>query len=504
MQEGIMAARGTRVICPGCGTRYAVTTEYYGRTFPCEKCQEDLLVPDYKGRTDARPILRRDEGVIWAKIEQERDRLYQMLQKACEKFELDAHVLRSAPYEYPAKVTFECWAPRGHALVTERSSLVITINPAPFCRFDVLYDVSVHRSQGMGAAAQPVTLSFGGWFLLFCLVCPPLFLLPLSYYAYRLIVWRGGKLKSFTGLRELPPEDIEGLIGFVLHKGWCPYLSKYAVRKHWWQLWRPRNIIEALMWDWLAILDAALVALGFGVFGYIWSHPQHNKWEFLAYSSWAGALGLWIYLKMRPRLVRSSGKPTQEPRTLMPGDNWHFVLFGAGKNAPTLKATFEEALKENTHEKMKYWTEKNWCRGLDDIEEREQSVVSFGRALVYCQIYQYHDDLYVGWDAYLNEAQWVETSREKGLDRECGLPVTIAVAVPGRQPPSEYDRADLHLATEWVHARLCKLVKRLIADQGIDQEIDFRPVRSEHPASAAPPPRRGVAGKLMNLFRRKA
>jgi hypothetical protein len=503
MQEGILAVRGTRVICPGCGTRFAITPEYYGRSFPCEKCKEDLLVPEYKGRTDARPILRRGENVVWKKIEDERDRIYEALLKVCEKFELDAHVLRSSPYAYPAMVTLECWVPKDNSLVTERSSAAITIQPKPFHRHEVLFDVQIQKCQGLGKGATASWSPLKWWFILLCIVFTPLLLAMLGYYAYRFLVSRGGKFKRFSGLRELPAESLEGLVGFLLNKGWCPYLRKFAVRKHWWQLWRPRNKIETLMPDWLAILNVALVVLGIGIFGYCGGNTKHAKYQPAAYVLWTASVGLFIYLKLRPRLVRSSGKPNHEPRSLLAGDGWHVVLFEAGQDAGGLKDEFAKLLKAGAHEKLRSWTEKIWYEGLDDIEEREQIVVSFGRAMVYCQIYRYQDDLYVGWDAYLNEAQWEETSMATGLDRECGLPVTVAVAVSGEQEPSEYDVADLHLVTEWVHARLSNLVRRVIKDKGIDQEIDFKPVRSVREAREAvsEPASGGLFGRL---FRRKS
>jgi hypothetical protein len=512
MQQGTIVARGTRVICSGCGTRYAIGAEHYGRSFRCDQCQDEVLVPEYQQVVDARPVLRRGQGVIWSKIETERERIYDSLRLACEKHAIEAHVLRSSPYE-PAMVTFECWLPRSSPLVTERSSAVITINPMPFHRYDVLYDVVVRRSMGLGELSRPVRFPFRPWFFLVAIFCfQPLLVLPLLYLGFRFLVSGGGKTKAFTALRELPAQDLEALVGFLQHKGWCPYLGKYSVRRYWWQFWRPKNKVDALMPDWLAILDLGLVVGGFPMLGLAMYSGEKHPWLLpVGPMLWVGAVGLWIYLKLRPRLVRSSGKPDNEPRDLLPAEGWHIVLFDVGPSAAGLKAEFEDSL--NTAQKrMKFYTEKVWYRGLDDIEEREQMVLQFGRAMVYCQIYQYQDDLYVGWDAFLNQAQWEETSVRKGLDRECGLPVTIAVAVPGHEATTEYDEADLNLAAAWVHARLSKLVQRLIKDQRIDQEIDFRPTRQERTVGGArlggslkaPGGARSLPGRFMALFRRKA
>ena len=52
----------------------------------------------------------------------------------------------------------------------------------------------------------------------------------------------------------------------------------------------------------------------------------------------------------------------------------------------------------------------------DGKQERQQIVLSQGRGAVFCQIYPYGDDLYIGWDAYLNYGQWVERAFARGYD----------------------------------------------------------------------------------------
>ena len=102
-----------------------------------------------------------------------------------------------------------------------------------------------------------------------------------------------------------------------------------------------------------------------------------------------------------------------------------------------------------------------------------------GRGIVFCQIYQYGDDLYVGWDGHVNIGQWVEEAVVTGIDRATRKPIVLNAVVSGTQPASEYDVMDLSCLVEWTHAQVVKLLKRLIEDQQIDQEIDFHILRGE-------------------------
>ncbi|MEI7728425.1 MAG: hypothetical protein WCO56_02590 [Verrucomicrobiota bacterium] len=340
---------------------------------------------------DCRPILRHEDEGIWEKVAEHRDAVYAMLEGICEKQKVRCQVLRSAPYEFPATVAVSLWVPRGHILVTERSSLVVTIHPAPFFQYEIEYDVRVKAR---------------------------------------------GRAQCYPRLWRLTEEHLESLVNYLLRRGDLPTLNEHALRRHWFQLWHPKNQARGLRWDCLDFLR-------------------------------------------RPRLIRSSGKPEGEPRQLRLVDGWHQTLFRQGADARDFKARFIEELQHATQAKLRCWQEVVSYQGVDDLEEREQLVVAMGRTMVFCHIYQYQNDLYVGWNGYLNEGQWQEVEIARGIDCGNGCPTSITLAIQGTHPLSEYDLDDLNFTMECIHAHLCHHVRRLVDDKQIRQAIDYQIVRGD-------------------------
>jgi hypothetical protein len=106
-------------------------------------------------------------------------------------------------------------------------------------------------------------------------------------------------------------------------------------------------------------------------------------------------------------------------------------------------------------------------------------VLTLGRGIVFCQIYEYGKDLYVGWNAHLNLGQWVEAAVGQGIDKSTGELTQFKTVTNAVQRPNEYDVTDLSCLIEWTHAQLTKLLKQMMAERQIDQEIDFKILRGE-------------------------
>jgi hypothetical protein len=191
-----------------------------------------------------------------------------------------------------------------------------------------------------------------------------------------------------------------------------------------------------------------------------------------------GIVGL-ITIYRAPRLVRSAGKPLAEPRFLSYLDAWQTVIFDAGRDADRVR---ERVMALFTHADRQNFTcgvERIWHWGLDGKIEREQFVLRHGRGVVFCQIYGYGSDLYVGWDAHLNVGTWRETRVSAGIDRETGQRVTLMAVEPATQVAGEYDLVDLNCLLEWTHAQLVKVLKQYVKERQIDQEIDFTIIRGD-------------------------
>jgi hypothetical protein len=352
-------------------------------------------------------------------LDRECHRIHAAFTRACEVEGLQALVLRSEPLVYPATVLFECWIPVDGPAITERISVSVSAEVRPYFKFPIVYTVNIDNR---------------------------------------------GKRRTIIGLHSVTDDLIGGIVRWVLRRGRRPRMGKFLLRKFPLDFWKPLNKVAAVRPDyWMAIALAAWI-LGL----------------FTKCSTWLVALPLTIILTRRVRSVRTAGKPDEEPRYLTPFDAWQTVIPGIGGYRDEVQKRFIEALARGAaNQGFSHHVEQIWHRGLDGIDEREQIVLKFGRGIVFCQIFPYGDDLYVGWDGHLNRGQWVEKLVTQGIDRKTKRLTVVNSVVHGTQPTTEYDMVDLSCLMEWTHSQLVRLVKQQMEEHKIDQEIDFSIVRGE-------------------------
>jgi hypothetical protein len=214
-----------------------------------------------------------------------------------------------------------------------------------------------------------------------------------------------------------------------------------------------------------------------------------------------GATGLFAVYRA-PQLVRSAGKPLAEPRFLSYLDAWQTVIFDAGADAARIRDQVLALLRHADRQRFTCAVERIWHWGLDGKAEREQIVLRHGRGLVFCQIYGYGSDLYVGWDAHLNVGTWTEKRVASGIDRGTGERVALMAVEPATQPAGEYDLVDLNCLLEWTHAQIAKVLKQYVKEREIDQEIDFTIIRGNRKDATRTDANAPKQGR--RLFRRKA
>ena len=259
---------------------------------------------------------------------------------------------------------------------------------------------------------------------------------------------RGGWSKAYKELHGLREEHCKEIARFVLGLAGVP-LRFRALR---WRWWKRRNKVIVLRRDWIVNI--------LGPLGLLWNLIRNHV--------------------RQPRtVVLSSGKPEAEPRVLHLVDSWQTVISGLGEGAPLLRERLLGLLEEPPIDGFESRVENIWYWGLDGTVEREQIVMTLRRAWVFCQIYQYDEELYVGWEAYLNTGQWVEKSVATGIGKETRQPTEVKTVEKGEQPLNEYDLVDLNCLSEWTHARLVRLVQRLMEERNIQQDIDFKVIRGD-------------------------
>lgn len=390
-------------------------------------------------RIDARPILPRTAENVWSQAEQERDRLYDLLAQASSQQGVEPLLLKSPPFVFPLWVKIEFWVPsQDHC--TDRAGATIVVEPKPCHEYE---------------------------------------------FEYKITYTVNGKNKSVARIQSIDEKDILQVVRYLLRKRIRPIFVRF--REHGsLAIWRPKNEIDRIRTDYLAVFGMLLILAGIFSFSVISGLDSPTmSILLLGLLFGGGALALWR-ASHRPLLVHCEGKPDGEPRFLMRVDSWQTVIFGIGDRVTQFRSRFLTQLESPPTERFRWYMEKVWYWGLDGKEEREQIVLSFGRGIVYCQIYQYGKDLYIGWDGNINYGQWVEKQVAKGIDKRTGKLTAIMSVTPGTQTVSEYDLIDLNCIMEWTHAQMVKLAKDFMSELKIDQEIDFKILRGD---------RQGITGE---------
>jgi hypothetical protein len=400
---------------------------------------------------DWRPIVVRNETNLWSRAEVFRDGLHEQLGRFCKDAGVEPLLLRSPPFAFPAWVKFEAWQPRTDPRDTERRSAMVVVEPKPYHSHEFELEIALSE---------------------------------------------GNKTRTITRAAPLNEAEVKALVDHLLNRARRPRFRRF--RAYPFQLWREKNEIRGLERDWLGIGAVALGAAGVA-FSSIFLP--------LALALWAVMAWLLVRMHRRTFIVRSEGKPTGEPRTLVRVDSWQTVLFDLGPEEKAMRERLRRVLESGLEERRQFREERIWYWGLDGKEEREQFILTAGRGIVFCQIYRYGRDLYFGWDGHLNRGQWVEQMIASGIDRATGSPISFSRVAPGVQPTTEYDLTDVSCLMEWTHAQITKLLKALIAEKKIDQEIDFKIQRAERRevvASGAAAADTGVATKVRKAFQRTA
>lgn len=412
----------------------------------CRNCGKPLSAvvpatpPGLVAPLNAMPFVPRNSTNVISKLEAVRDQIYQWFLEASDALGVEAMVLKSYPFTPTVTVSYECWKPHDRAAeLAERSSVVVTVRPRELHRFEYELDV---------------------------------------------VITKGQKVRTYRSVVELTAANVREIVEYLLDRG-SRYPQFFFKRCRTWpfELWLPSNPLVGLRRDpgiWIALGVAAVVliigllAVGPGV---------------LVIAAFIPAL--WgAYRAIRLRLGRvyviSTGKPLQEPRNLLRMDSWQTLVNGLSGEAASTKAAVREALADPQYEGASLSDERIWYRGVDGKQEREQLVVTFRRAIAFIQVHPYGRDLYVGWDAHLNCGTWVERLVDLGLDPNTRELCQVNTIQAGWHTPNEYDVADANCLIEWVHAAVTRVVKRILAEHRIDQEIDFQILRGE---------RQGIAGR---------
>lgn len=197
-------------------------------------------------------------------------------------------------------------------------------------------------------------------------------------------------------------------------------------------------------------------------------------------------VGLGAYLAYRhfhvppPNYRIVAACPPHPPRDLRGLDSWQTVVRDLGEQRDVVLDRFEAMLADrfsDASEPISIRRENIWYSGAEDKVERQQLALTLRRAIVFVRIDRYGRDLFVGWDAHVNLLSWKDRALQKGYQDGDGLKVELVGIETQYHQINEYDITDANFLLEATHTHLSSLVKDVLREREIDQEVDFSIVR---------------------------
>ena len=376
-------------------------------------------------RIPAQPYPSRTSDSVWSRASSVRDSIYARFTDVCASEHMDTLVHKSLDFEYPAWVLLEAWLPLEGSATTDRVRLLIEIEPRPQSTYEFVYTIR-------------------------CLV--------------------HGRERIYGPYHEVGDEMVGEWVKYVLGRAQRPPIRQNRLRGLTHQIWYPRNKILGITRDPLTLLIYAAVLAG--LVAMTQSPPAGVGLLILA------AVLAIVRMRRYPVFI-NPGRPEAEPRSLRLVDSWQTVIGGLGAAWTEARERLHAQLNESQVPGIKTRLENISYLTPDGKQEREQIALHLGRGVVFCHFYPYGDDRYVGWEAFMNYGAWEEFVIARGYDRRLRKPVVINNVRPVSAMVTEYDLIDLNAVTEWTHTRLVNVLRRLVAEHKIDQEIDFQIMRGE-------------------------
>jgi hypothetical protein len=267
-----------------------------------------------------------------------------------------------------------------------------------------------------------------------------------------------------SGVIELRDMDLDNIRQYLTAETVRRVPRFSQVRQFGWDLWRPSNKVTCFSRNW-AITGFSLAAVLLICLP-VWIPLG----QLLGV---AIVVGLVIYKSRRKTYVFTTGRPLQDPRTLLRLDSWQASIKNLGPKAAEFKQSLLGRLTAAPDPLFAVVPERIWHHGVDGKVEREQIVLRYRRAIGFVHIVAHGDDLYVGWDTHVNAGTWTEQTMARGMERESRKNAVANRVVAAVMIPNEYDLMDANFLTEQLHLTLSSLLRLKMEENKIDQEVDF-------------------------------
>lgn len=392
---------------------------------------------------DARPRYVSGANSLWDAAAHRRDALANHVRYILAEQRVHAELDISQPGIYPPSLTLRCWLPTGQAFADPldtrmRSSLDIAVDVKPFHTYKFAHQVKLEKAgRKYGLWLQPAKVALfnendvHAWVL----------------YA----LGRGSRPYSRTALIL---NFLAGLVPFIGFRN--KVLPSY--RNQW--LSPQRLGTTGLFGSSLLVGIPQPVTVAIGALGMLVSAAV-------------------LYLnRSKGLLVSTPPTPTLTPRTLNAWGWWDIVLPSLGTEYDSVRSRILRAVGDNRPEHIEVLEEVASRWTANGLEQRDRVVYKNRQCEVHLHIYQLGPDLYVGWNAFINEGQWGESATSTSRRQIGSQTIEFREAMPSVYTPTDFDWIDLRGLAEFVQRRLEQIIRVLLKEQNIDIELDFRIERS--------------------------
>ncbi len=398
---------------------------------------------------DVRPVHRVSDDTIWGEAAAQRNACYDAIQLTLADRGIEALVTRSANGIYPAWVRVEAWLPqksRAGADPRLRTTLDLSFAVRPYREHPVTTSAVARIGRRTAAVADRPNFTTGD-----------------------AIVWA---LYTLGTGRKPPAARISDFLANVL-LAVIPFArTRYANR-----ILRPFRGSLPITLPWLIAL-VGLALIGVSVFNIdsIFGPSPRETTEIVV-----GVLALVLAFALSRRrraIVSVVDRPTIPPRYLIRLDSWHAVVPELGTVLDEVMQRFVKKLEAFAPSGVTTETERYGFRSPNGYDERDRLVITKGQGVAHLHVYRFGADVFVGWDSYINWAQWAET-RPVSTRASIGRRTEYRGLEPGLYVPNEYDLIDLNSLIEIVHRCVTDVLKAMMEEHKIDQEVDFSIIRGD-------------------------
>ena len=403
------------------------------------------------GTIDVRPVHRVSDDTIWGAAAGVRNACYDAIQRTLADRGIEALVTRSANGIYPAWVKVEAWLPQNSAANTAadprlRATLELSFAVRPYREYPVTTSAIARIGRRSVAVAERP-----------------------NFTASDAVLW----LLYMLGAGRKPrPARISDFFANVF-LAIVPFArTGYSNR-----ILRPFGGRFPITFPLLLAL-AGLVLVGIGIYQTDYEFgpsPRETAELVLGVLALVAAFAL---SRRRRTIVSVIDRPTIPPRYLIRLDSWHAVIPELGPLVNEARQRLTRKLEAFAPSGITTETERYGFRSPNGYDERDRLVIAKGQGVAHLHVYRFGTDVFVGWDSYINWAQWAET-RPVSARVSTGRVTEYRGLEPGLYLPNEYDLIDLNSLIEIVHRCVTDVLKAMMEEYKIDQEVDFNIIRGD-------------------------